>query len=153
MQTARLPLTFACFSLDLALCGFGWGAGDAPTYRALDKEDESRWYPRSLKELFNLISEAEHHIFLQLRFDGAYRREYRRAAIGIAIEFVNEITSSRPLHVVTRMKQNSQLPPALSRGAQNRMRRSFQPHPFDSVRVAIRMSCWELFPQPTRSCA
>ena len=97
MQTARLPLTFACFSLDLALCGFGWGAGDAPTYRALDKEDESLWYPRSLKELFILLSEAEPHIFLQLRFDGAYRKKACCAAIGVAIELVSEGGSSRPL--------------------------------------------------------
>ena len=36
-------------------------------------------------------------LFLQIRFDGAYRRKSRCAAFGFAIELVNEGTSSRAL--------------------------------------------------------
>ena len=58
-----------------------------------------KWHASGLKELLTSISSVEAPcIFIQGRFDGAYRQTCKRSAIGVSIELVRESTrQSTPL--------------------------------------------------------
>ena len=71
---------------------------DALANRALDSGNESRWYHKGLRALYQTMLEGETEcIFIQARFDGAYRRKTCRSAIGVAIELAFVAGGSRPL--------------------------------------------------------
>ena len=70
---------------------------DALANLALGRGDESRWYRNGLKELFNQLAQSDNSIYIQARFDGAYRRKSGRSAIGVSIELARADGSSRPI--------------------------------------------------------
>ena len=70
---------------------------DSLANRALDKGDESKWYRKGLQELFTLLAQSGTSIYVQARFDGAYRRKTKRSSIGVSIELAKSEGPPRPL--------------------------------------------------------
>ena len=62
---------------------------DALANFALDSGSYYHWKPATLKKLFELIADAQRPpIFIQGRFDGAFRRTTGKSAIGASLELV-----------------------------------------------------------------
>ena len=65
--------------------------------RALDSGPDSRWYRRGLRNFFqDIAAQVDDKIYIQARFDGAFRGKCGRSAIGVCIEYVKR-GESRPL--------------------------------------------------------